>query len=125
MTTNVDNSKSQGYSGYSRDGGNNTQDKIFLLSYAEAWKYFENGNARMCAPTEYASKQGAWGSTSIRHEVDGKATCDWWLRSPGFFKDDAIRVLYDGSRRDGNVDGSYEGVRPALWVNLESGIFQQ
>lgn len=39
MTT-VDNSKAQGYSGYSTDGGNNTEDKVFLLSYAEANKYF-------------------------------------------------------------------------------------
>ena len=38
LTTNVDNSKKQCYSGYSTDGGNNTQDKVFLLSYAEANK---------------------------------------------------------------------------------------
>lgn len=41
LTTNVDNSKYQCYSGWSTNGGNNTQDKVFLLSYAEANKYFD------------------------------------------------------------------------------------
>ena len=121
MTTNVDNSKSQGYSVYSTNGGNNTQDKVFLLSYAEAWKYFKDASARMCAPTEYAVKQGA--ETSNSYKVDGKATCYWWLRSPGYYQGAAIFVLGVGSR--GYDDANYSGraVRPALWVNLESGIF--
>lgn len=32
LITNVDNSKNQCYSGWSTSGGNNTQDKVFLLS---------------------------------------------------------------------------------------------
>ena len=117
----MDNSKSQGDSGYSTKGGNNTQDKVFLLSYAEAWKYFKDDNARMCVPTEYAIKQGAWKKSSGK--VDGKATCYWWLRSPGNLQYNAILVDFDGSRHFGNVYNSFIAVRPALWVNLESGIF--
>lgn len=40
LTTSVDNGKNQGYSKWSTSGGNNTEDKVFLLSYAEANKYF-------------------------------------------------------------------------------------
>lgn len=64
LTTNVDNSKSQCYSGWNTSGGNNTQDKVFLLSYAEASKYFgvtynsSNTKSRV-APTAYAIAQGA------------------------------------------------------------------
>ena len=43
----VDNSKSQGYSGYNTDGGKNTQDQIFLLSYSNSTKRKRNSrNAR-------------------------------------------------------------------------------
>ena len=47
LLTNVDNSDSQGYNGWNTSGGNNSQDKLFLLSYAEANKYLEeNGKAK-------------------------------------------------------------------------------
>ena len=36
LETNVDNGSGQGYSKWNTNGGNNTQDKVFLLSYAEA-----------------------------------------------------------------------------------------
>ena len=65
LTTNVDNSKNQCYSRWSTSGGNNTQDKVFLLSYAEANKYFgvTHGNSSntksRVAPTAYSIAQGA------------------------------------------------------------------
>ena len=43
LMTAVDNSASQGYGKWNTDGGNNTRDQIFLLSYAEAnWYLFDN-----------------------------------------------------------------------------------
>lgn len=64
LTTSVDNSKYQCYSGWSTNGCNNTQDKVLLLSYAEANKYFgvtydnrRNTKSRV-APTAYAIAQG-------------------------------------------------------------------
>ena len=110
LTTAVDNSKAQGYSGYSTNGGNNTQDKIFLLSYAEAWKYFGSDAARQCKPTAYAVAQRAYQSSG---------NCWWWLRSPGDYQDAAADVSPGGSR-DFYVNFSNEAVRPALWVNPES-----
>ena len=122
LTTTVDNSKDQGYDGYRTDGGNNTQDKIFLLSYHEAFDlYFPNDSDRMCAPTDYAIAQGACKSRSFKK--DGRATGWWWLRSPGRTQGYAACVLDDGSRRYSYVDHDSGCVRPAFWINLESDIF--
>ena len=128
LLTNVDNSKSQCYSGWSTSGGNNTQDKVFLLSYAEANKYlgvtYDNSNntKSRVAPTAYAFKQGA--GTSISYKTAGGTAAGWWwLRSPGASQMYAADVDTDGSLRRDSVDYNSSCVRPALWINLESDIF--
>ena len=123
LTMNVDNSKSQGYSGYKADGGIHTQDKIFLLSYAEANKYLERYYTKSrVAPTAYAIQQGSY--TSSRYMTwDGAAAGWWWLRSPGYFHYSAALVYYDGSISSSRVHDTSGCVRPALWINLESDIF--
>ena len=131
LTTEVDNSGAQGYSKWNTSGGNNTQDKIFLLSYAEANRYlgvtFEDRNNTLSrvAPTDYAIKTGAWTSDSYQ-TADGKPAGWWWLRSPGYY-------LYPGSAAGVDYDGSIYSdvvchvdstvVRPAFWLNLESDVF--
>lgn len=129
LTTNVDNSKNQCYSGWSTSGGNNTQDKVFLLSYAEANKYFgveywKNIGARnnvksRVAPTPYAIAQGAYTSSS-NMTADSNVAGWWWLRSPGSYQSSAAYVSPNGSLRDHNVDSGSASVRPALWVNIEA-----
>ena len=125
LITTVDNSKGHGYSGYSghrSDGGNNTQDQIFLLSYREAFDlYFESYDARMCAPTDYAKSQGAY--TFNGYKVDGRSAGWWWLRSLGNYQYIASIVNTDGSRNSFNVYYTIGCVRPAFWINLESDIF--
>ena len=130
LTTNVNNSKYQCYSGWSTNGGNNTQDKVFLLSYAEANKYFgvtydnsSNTKSRV-APTAYAIAQGGWTSPS-KKTADGTAAGWWLLRSPGSYQRYAAYVSRDGSLSDHNVDYGSASVRPALWVNVETDIFLQ
>lgn len=125
LTTNVDNSKSQCYSGWNTSGGNNTQDKVFLLSYAEANKYFgvtyansSNTKSRV-APTAYAIAQGAWTSSSNK-TADSTFAGWWWLRSPGFNQLYAARVFPGGSLFDLGVSSGSGSVRPALWVNIEA-----
>lgn len=121
LTTNVDNSKNQCYSGWNTSGGNNTQDKVFLLSYAEANKYFgvthdttSNTKSRV-APTAYAIAQGA-----AADSVDGNAAGWWWLRSPGHDQSRAALVYPVGSLYFRNVSLASGSVRPALWVNIEA-----
>lgn len=129
LTTNVDNSKNQCYSGWSTSGGNNTQDKVFLLSYAEANKYFgvtydnsSNTKSRV-APTAYAIAQEAWTSSSNK-TADSTDAGWWWLRSPGSYQDCAALVYSDGSLFSFfSVNDASGSVRPALWVNIEAGIF--
>ncbi len=128
LTTAVDNSSSQGYSGWSASGGNNTKDKIFLLSYGEANKYLgvtrediSNKKSRT-SPTAYAQQAGAWTNGSYK-TADGKAAGWWWLRSPGYYQYSAAFVYTDGSLYNRYVNLDYAVVRPALWINLDSGIF--
>ena len=128
LLTNVDNSKSQGYSGWRTRGGNDTQDKVFLLSYAEANKYLgvtygnSNNTKSRVAPTAYAVKQGASTISSYK-TADGTAAGWWWLRSPGSHQLFAACVSLDGSLFSNLVDSGHAVVRPALWINLKSDIF--
>lgn len=127
LLTNVDNGSSQGYSKWSTSGGNNTEDRVFLLSYAEANKYlgvtYDGKNTKsMAAPTAYAIKQGAYTSRSYK-TADGTAAGWWWLRSPGSIQSHAAFVSTDGSLDRTNVSDVSGCVRPALWINPESDIF--
>lgn len=123
----VDNSQSQCYPGWSTTGGNNTNDQLFLLSYAEANKYFNvtweddyNLESRV-SPTAYAKAQGAY--TSSYTTAEGTAAGWWWLRSPGSDQSSAACVGISGAIYGLSVDCSYGSIRPALWVNLDAGIF--
>ena len=132
LVTDVDNSIDQGYGKYkySTDVGGNTLDSVFLLSWAEANRYFgvrhsdvwgfENTKACM-EPTAYAVKKGTYPHYSIVQIPDGPYAA-WWLRSPGFENDRALLVLIDGNVYYRGVAWS-ACVRPALWLNLEAGVF--
>ena len=129
LTTNVNNSKYQCYSGWSTNGGNNTQDKVFLLSYAEANKYFgvtydnsSNTKSRV-ATTAYAIAQGAYTNYSNK-TTDRTCAGWWWLRSPGYYQSRAALVDTDGSLNRNSVDYVSGSVRPALWVNIEKVVFK-
>ena len=128
LLTAVDNSKSQGYSGWNTNGGNNTQDHLFLLSYAEAKKYLgvtdddSNYTRFRVAPTAYAKAQGAHTSDDNK-TADGETAGWWWLRSPGLPRTSAAYFTDDGLLDDRRVDIGPVVVRPAFWLNLESDIF--
>ena len=109
LNTEVDNGKSQGYLHYEGSGGENTLDQLFLLSYAEAWKYFYQSSDRACRPTKVAVKRGAF-------ESPLSGNCPWWLRSPGYMKDYVAAVDVDGNR-SGNIKYGTMAVRPAMWVD--------
>ena len=105
---------------YSTNPGNAMTDKVFLLSIDEVNRYFGSDEARKCVPTAYAIANGAW--TSDTYTKGDAATCWWWLRSPGDAQDCAAGVDGDGSvyYSGSGVINDTGGVRPALWINLDS-----
>jgi len=134
LTTLVDNSSSQGYSGWDTPGGNNTKDKLFLLSYAEANKYLNvtknaNKNATVM-PTLSAYKGGAainfsYGTADNAAPGWWSAGAGWWwLRSPGRSYSNAACVYYDGSLASRNTANDDACVRPTFWLNLGADIFK-
>ena len=106
--------KNEDNSEYGTSGGNDTEDKVFLLSEKEAETLFSNEEERIAKATEYAEKSGVY--------VNEEKAAYWWLRSPGDSGDDAAEVIYSGwVYRDGDsVYDNSGGVRPALHLNLQS-----
>ena len=102
-----------------REGGNDTEDYIFLLSITEAQKYFavEKSLEKVYA-TKYARNNGAW--------VDNyNDTSNWWLRSLGADWNSAVDATYYG---EVNMYGGYVNitgnvVRPAMWIELDTGSY--
>ena len=94
-------------------GGNDTEDKIFLLNVDEADRYFANDEARMLDATPYTVARGAF-----INERTGKVW--WWLRSPGYYVSDAAGVNYLGQlhKSGDNVSTTNNAVRPAMWVEI-------
>ena len=111
---------------YDTEGGENTTDKVYLLSIAEAGNtaYGFNGEfrteseTREAKNTAYAKECGALTSTSTEYEGNGY----WWLRSPGIISGSASIVFDDGYGlgNGGSVILDNVAVRPALHLNLSS-----
>ena len=104
---------------YNTNPGNATKDKAFLLSIVETEKYFTSDEARKCVPTEYAISNGAY--TSDSYTKGGKATCCWWLRSPGDTRSSAASVSNVGSVISYGCYVHYvdRSVRPAMWISID------
>ena len=115
---------------YKTEGGNDTEDAVFLLSIAEATEYFDDDVSRIASATQYAKDVGVYDGGHIKvydekldiYVVIRKGAGVIWLRSPGSTGDAAAYVDEDGTiEMDGyGVDSPYGAVRPALWINLDS-----
>ncbi len=118
---------------YGTKCGNDTKDKVFLLSIEDALKdsYGFDTNSwaddinRRCAPSSYAVVQGAddyRGTDEFYITSDNKGVCTWWLRSPGYDSEGAADVYKTGFV-DANGDyGDYGhcAVRPVMVLKLKS-----
>ncbi len=111
---------------YDISSGNNTTDKVFLLSITEIYQYKlidQNSHSETveCEPTAYAINQGVNTSTwSV--EIGPCGTCWWWLRSPGGICDRAAIIFIDGNVQSFGLEvGNEQGaVRPAMWIDIGS-----
>lgn len=123
--THVDNSDSQGFSKWGTSGGQNTEDYVFLLSYAEAKAYFNISGpgtdgplkARVL-PTAYAVAHGAYVSDEYQ-TADQQFATRWWLRSPGFGQRSAACVHSRGCVGEDKCTNKDTCIRPAMWIDLE------
>lgn len=106
LVTEVDNSV--GNRIFHTDGGNNTEDRVFLLSREEVETYFPQEGERRCLPTEACKNYAVAGYSH------------WWLRTPGIEQDQAEYVHYSGGFIDGDVDLKYIAIRPVMWVALNN-----
>ena len=100
------------------DGGENTTDKVFILSVDEvdALRYdFSSLGFLNTEPTSYARSRGAY--------TDESGYCWWWLRTPGANQSSAAiskDVQYQSVEIDTTgvvVDSLGTCVRPAIWVD--------
>lgn len=100
LSTNIENSDN---AEYGTNGGNNTTDKVFLLSIDEAKKYFTSDADRQATLTDGTS---VW----------------WWLRSSGNDSGNAASVSSVGSILVYGYGVNYEtgAVRPALWIDVSN-----
>jgi tetratricopeptide (TPR) repeat protein len=124
LTTHVMNNDN---SEYGTPGGNDTDDKIFLLSMVEANKYFISDQNRQAPHTTQSMEKLLSYWYSIGYDQDesyfqGERAWYWWLRSPGSLNIHATRVSDGGGiEADGDgVSNNQAGIRPALYISLSN-----
>ena len=105
---------------YGTEGGNDTQDKVYLLSIAEASNasygfnstFDTSSKTRVSTNTAYtAGKSGMYSVGVADH---------WWLRSPGLCNTASGVSDYGDGSYDASSHSFYVPVRPALHLNLSS-----
>lgn len=99
-------------------GGNDTDDKVFVLSVEEVYSLrydFTDLSFVSAMPTKYAVSQGAY--------TDFHGYGWWWLRTPGATQQCTAIVKYDdyGKIKIDNTgvraDALGTSVRPAVWIS--------
>ncbi|MCM1244859.1 MAG: DUF6273 domain-containing protein [Roseburia sp.] len=113
-------------SSYGTEGGNNTTDKVYLLSLSEVLNpsygftsTTGSTDTRKAVNTAYVA---AGGEINSSYMSSAGSTDYWWLRSPGHYSDNASHVDSDGDviENGNSVDYDHVAARPALHLNLSS-----
>ena len=92
---------------------NDTNDKLFLLSYQDAGAtYYLTSTKRKAKGSDYAKCQGLFGNSSTGYD-------NWWLRSPNWKDAKEVYYVMDNGHID-HVDVmlTANGIRPACWIKL-------
>lgn len=97
--------------GFRANPGNDTRDRVFLLSGQEAEKYLSEAGT---SPTKYVVSK----HSEIPEDYDGNY--GWWIRSPGNDGNTAVFVGPNGLIEKDNEFWATStcGVRPALWIDF-------
>lgn len=96
---------------YRTGEGNDTSDKVFILSISEAQKYLSGGSQNGYA-TAFAVHDGVY--------VFKNGISWYWLRSPGEDRTKAAYVTSEGeiNKKGLSFESSDGGVRPAIKINM-------
>jgi len=116
-----------------RESRPDTKDKIFLLSWKEAEQYYGNRltdasvlgrrpsravlQKRKAIFTDLIIEELPAMYPYSRHLADGTERLPWMLRSTGMKDYNILVIGYEG-KWDQDYPDSYNGVRPAMWVNV-------
>jgi len=114
-------------------GGNNTTDKIFLLSESDVWNtdtakfygfvkdMYTFDEARLQKSSVYARAMGGYANTLSNFYAEN---VKWWLRSPGYWSSNVMDVSsygqVNGRSQDIYVYHYGNGICPALNLNLST-----
>lgn len=99
---------------YNTNPGNDTRDKIFLLSIVEIDKYFDEDADRVVEATEYALSKEPY--------KDDYSNFVWWcLRTPGDSSSRVAVLHHSGFVYEEGINVRDDGtcIRPALWLNTD------
>jgi RNA polymerase subunit RPABC4/transcription elongation factor Spt4 len=99
-------------------GGNNTQDKVFILNISEAEGYFKTEDERKAVPSARAKSLA-----EIERKRQGNFVFPedygWWLRTPGAtYRTAAQFTTYGMTWSCGVGVNRYGYVRPVIWVAI-------
>ncbi|MCL2604642.1 MAG: DUF6273 domain-containing protein [Defluviitaleaceae bacterium] len=115
---------------YDINGGNDTRDRIFILSLEEVDKYFgdsgdyANKRRKKYDGGKWVSDEKGWilsnGFDNDRAAEHNGLASFWWLRSPGYSEYTIAYVSTTGNipLNGDRVCIGRGGVRPAMWVKL-------
>lgn len=94
------------------DGGPDTEDYIFFLSYDEFTTYFKTREEARCMPTPACK--------ASHKNMQENYNCYWWLRTPGEFRCNAMYVHPNGKLSTYGSDVGHDslGYRPAMWITI-------
>jgi len=104
---------------YGTPGGNDTVDRVFLLSIEEVVRYFGDSGKLRNRPGENSDLiSDDYNYARVALNADALAGW-WWLRSPGRSTGTFAYVTARGSVDLSGIHvNNNGGVRPALWINL-------
>lgn len=110
------------------DGGNDTKDKVYLLSLSDAcdpvYGYcsspFTGSASRWQQPTDYTFVRGAY--TYSSNNTGGNQNCWWWIRTPGESQKKAVKIGDDGNvgKLGSWCDTPTMSVCPVVKIDLSS-----
>ena len=130
---------------YGTNGGNDTEDKVFLLSLEEVQRFFvtdedefgdgfkpesfvELDNPDAAAKsTEYADQVIVFDENGTKQVIglaNKEGNTAWWLRSPGKYEKWASVAFYIDGKIEKNGSRGWPvhrtlGIRPAIWVSFK------